>query len=113
MVRTQVARRTQRTTECESSASLLSWLPINNNQHVGRARQRMAASLRTVGRGEPALSTRTSSALSQLHVGELAWHRVAKQVCEVVEVHYDDIPPYYTVRMSAMAWSVRQCATGW
>ena len=53
------------------------------------------------GGAKPALSTRTSSALSQLHVGELAWHRVAKQVCEVVEVHYDDIPPYYTVRMSS------------
>ena len=44
---------------------------------------------------EERLASRTS-----LSVGDKCWHRQAEQMVEVVRVYYDDLPPYYSVRMA-------------
>lgn len=33
-------------------------------------------------------------------VGSECWHRASQQVVSVVKVHYDDLPPYYTIRFA-------------
>ena len=35
-----------------------------------------------------------------LSVGDKCWHRQAEEIVEVVRVYYDDLPPYYSVRMA-------------
>ena len=34
----------------------------------------------------------------QLAFGSRVWHRQAEQMCEIVKVYFDDVPPYYQVR---------------
>lgn len=35
----------------------------------------------------------------EIRMGTKCWHRQAKSWCIVVKVYYDDLPPYYSVRM--------------
>jgi LPXTG-motif cell wall-anchored protein len=36
----------------------------------------------------------------QLKVGQRCWHRQVEAWCEVQKVYFDDLPPYYAVRMA-------------
>ena len=49
------------------------------------------------GEGEAALA----ASLPVLTTGERVWHKASGEMVEVVKVHHDDPPPYYTVRTAA------------
>mmetsp|Transcript_23482 Transcript_23482/g.47750 ORF Transcript_23482/g.47750 Transcript_23482/m.47750 type:complete len:187 (+) Transcript_23482:46-606(+) len=45
--------------------------------------------------------TALAASLPVLSLGDRVWHKVSNEMVDVVKVHYDDPPPYYTVRTAA------------
>ena len=45
--------------------------------------------------------TAVALSLPVLARGDRVWHKASNELVEVVKVHYEDPPPYYTVRTAA------------
>jgi hypothetical protein len=45
--------------------------------------------------------TELAASLPVLAAGDRVWHKVSNEMVDIVKVHYEDPPPYYTVRTAA------------